>query len=71
MTQCERILEHMQQHGSITQLEAMNDYGIMRLSSRVNDLKRAGYNITSTIETGRNRYGETTHFAKYTLQEGA
>ena len=42
MTQCERILRHMKDYGSITSLEAVTEYGIMRLASRINDLKRMG-----------------------------
>ena len=32
ITQCERILRHLNDFGSITSLEAMQDYGIMRLA---------------------------------------
>lgn len=42
MTQCEQILRHMEQNGSISSLEAMQEYGIMRLASRITDLKKAG-----------------------------
>lgn len=70
MTQCEHILRHMQDFGSITQAEAIAEYGCYRLAARVADLKAAGYNISSRIETGKNRYGERVSFARYTL-EGA
>ena len=65
MTQEERILRHLNDYGSITSLEAMQEYGIMRLASRVSDLRAAGYNITKTMETGKNRYNEPTHYARY------
>lgn len=68
MTQNERILRHLNDYGSITQLEAMGEYGIMRLASRVSDLKRLGYGINTVMETGRNRYGEATHYARYSLR---
>ena len=58
MTQTEKILRHMRAFGSITSLEAMNEYGIMRLASRISDLKKQGYPITSTVETVKNRFGE-------------
>lgn len=70
ITQCERILRHMKDFGSITSLEAVNDYGIMRLASRINDLKAQGIAIVSEVKTGKNRYGETTHFSVYRLKEG-
>lgn len=69
MTQCEKIVRHLQDHGTISSLEAINEYGILRLASRVNDLKRRGYNIVGEIKTGRNRYGEKTSFKVYKLEE--
>ena len=69
ITQCERILRHMKDHGSISSLEAVNEYGIMRLASRINDLKAQGIAIVSEVRTGKNRYGEDTHFAVYKLKE--
>lgn len=69
LTQCDRILRHLQDYGAITSLEAITEYGILRLASRVNDLKRRGYNISAERGKGRNRYGETTYFAIYRLVE--
>jgi hypothetical protein len=70
MKQCERILRHLQDHGTITQAQAMAEYGCMRLAARISDLKDRGYHITSTTGHGRNRYGEKTVFAVYSLVEG-
>lgn len=69
MTQCERILKALQDNGSITSLEAMQDFGIMRLASRINDLKRAGFNIKREMVRSKNRYGEPITYAKYTLAD--
>ena len=69
LTQCERIIRHLRDYGTITSREAMIEYGIMRLASRINDLKRQGYRISSKIESGKNRYGETTWFSVYRLVE--
>lgn len=68
-TQCERILRHLRDFGSITSLEAITEYGILRLASRINDLKRQGYNISAERGKGKNRYGEQTTFAVYRLVE--
>lgn len=70
MTQCEKILRHMEDYGSITSLEAMQDYGIMRLASRVSDLKKMGYPVQKETVKGKNRYGEQTTFARYTIAQG-
>ena len=68
-TQCERILRHLRDFGSINPIEAISEYGCMRLASRISDLKRQGYNISAERGKGENRYGETTTFAVYRLVE--
>ena len=67
--QTDLILMHMEKYGSITHLEAETEYGIARLASRINDLRRQGVAIKSEMVTGQNRRGETTHFARYSLME--
>lgn len=69
MTQCEKILRHMEECGSITSLEAMQEFGIMRLASRITDLKKAGIPIHRDMITQKNRYGETVTFARYSIAE--
>lgn len=68
MTQCERILRHLEDYGSITSLEAMSEYGIMRLASRINDLRKRGYPIVTETIGGTNRYGEATSYARYRVE---
>ena len=67
MTQSQVILEHLKKHGSITQKEAIDNYGIMRLGARIWDLKRQGHVIFTERETGMNRYGEKTAYARYRM----
>ena len=69
LTQCDRILRHLEDYGSITPLEAMSEYGIMRLASRIADLKSMGHIIVSERTTGKNRYDETTSYSIYRLKE--
>ena len=68
LTQCDRILRHMKDYGSISSLEAMTEYGIMRLASRIADLKGQGYEIVSERGSSKNRYGETTSYSVYRLR---
>lgn len=68
--QTDLILMHIEKYGSITHLEAEMEYGIARLASRINDLRRQGVAIKSEMVTGKNRCGETTHFARYSLEVG-
>lgn len=70
-TQNQRILDYITEFGSITQLEALQDLGVMRLASRISDLRRLGYPIESTIEPVKNRYGEKCHVKRYALNVGA
>lgn len=67
MTQTERIIEYLETHDNITQFEALSELGILRLASRVNDLRRQGYNIVSRRVTVHNRYGEKCNVACYEL----
>lgn len=66
-TQRDRILKYMLDFGSITQREAMNDLGVMRLASRIHELKELGYVIKTQDVAVVNRYGEKTMVAQYTL----
>lgn len=66
-TQVIQVLRHMMDHGSITAAEADHQYGIMRLASRMNDLKRRGVKFEVVMESGENRFGRSTRYALYFL----
>ena len=70
-TQNERILEYINEYGSITQLDALKELGVMRLASRISDLKRLGYPIVSKPEAVKNRYEETCYIKRYSLEREA
>lgn len=70
-TQNERILDYIEEFGSITQLEALRDLGVMRLASRISDLRSKGYNIVSKTEAVKNRHEEICYIKRYSLGEGA
>lgn len=67
MTQCERILRHLQDYGSITQAEAVTEYGCYRLGARIWDLKAQGIPIRSERVTGKNRYDVSVSFSRYSI----
>ena len=69
-TQAERVLAYIEEFGSITQMEALNDLGCMRLASRISDLKKLGYPIKSDVEAVKNRYGENCYIKRYSLRGG-
>lgn len=68
-TQTNQVLRHLRTRGALTQREAMNLYGIMRLGARVYDLRGRGYNIVKDMERSVNRYGRPVRYAVYRLKE--
>ena len=68
MTQEQMVKEYMQEHGSITTLEAYTELGITRLAARISDLSRNGEKIAREKVSVKNRYGENTHVTRYSLE---
>lgn len=68
-TQCERIIKYLKDFGSITQYQALQDLGIMRLASRISELQKNGYEFEKQRIKVFNRYGESTPVVKYKLKE--
>lgn len=68
-TQCDKIIRHLKTFGSISSLEAITEYGILRLASRIHDLKRQGYDIVSETRTSKNRFEERVSYKVYKLAE--
>lgn len=67
-TQCNRVLEYIKQHGSITQYDAFFDLGIMRLASRISELrKKHGYSFSWEWVEVRNRFDEVCRVKKYMM----
>lgn len=63
-----KILEYLKKHGSITQLEALQEIGCMRLATRIWELKNwDGYVIRTDTEYYTNSQGERKHYARYVL----
>lgn len=67
-TQTERVLGYIEEFGSITPLEAMQDLGVYRLSARIADLKADGYSFITDMVAVPNRYGGKSHVASYKLE---
>ena len=65
MTQCERILQYMDDFGSITSAQAFYDLGVACLPRRICDLKQMGFKIESSTMISKNRYGDPVHYSVY------
>ena len=64
-TQNERIIRYMEYFGSITQVEALQDLGVMRLASRISDSfvqdvnrKREARCLPFVIQSSLNPYAQ-------------
>lgn len=72
-TQKERVLRYLIDHGSITPLDALREFGVMRLAAVIFELRdpygKYGYHIVTEYETAKNRYGENVAYARYVLEE--
>lgn len=62
-----RILDYMKTHKGTTNQDAFKELGITRLSARIKELREAGYNISTIMIDGKNRYGESVRFGLYRL----
>lgn len=68
VTQEQRILRHFEEVGGLTSAEAMQEYGIYRLASRIADLRQSGHTIADEWVTTTNRFGEQVHFKRYFMR---
>lgn len=68
LNQREMIIRHLEAFETITPMEAMQEYGIMRLASRIDELRKEGYIIDTEMVHGYNRFTEKTRYAKYSLK---
>lgn len=70
-TQAERVLAYIEKFGSITQYEALQDLGVMRLASRISDLRKLGYPIQGESVAVKNRFEETCYVKRYSMAVSA
>ena len=68
-TQASLVLKYLKDFGIITQYEAFIELGIMRLASRISELKKCGHKIEREFVTVQNRYGQKCSVCKYKLIE--
>lgn len=62
ITQNELILQLLKSGKSITPMQALREFGCFRLSARIYDLKRMGYEIKMQPAVKKNKW-----FASYSL----
>ena len=52
MSQKQHILAHLERHGTITPLEALNLFGCFRLAARIAELRAEGHDIRTCHAPG-------------------
>lgn len=62
-SQCKRILSHLQSGRTINPTQAWNLYGCYRLSARIHDLKKAGFDIVTRLV-----HVDGTKYAEYSMR---
>jgi hypothetical protein len=68
MTQTERLLNHFKTHSTIDPLQALREYGIFRLASRIKDMKKLGYAFKTEKMAVLNQFGERCRVACYEIE---
>ena len=69
-SQLDQILAVLESGGTLTALDALEDFGCSRLASRITDLKRLGVPVASRMVQRRNRYGRLCRVAEYMVNDG-
>lgn len=67
MTQTEELKAYLETHEGITQFEALRNLGIMRLASRVADLRKMGVPVMREMVSVKARNGRKASVARYSL----
>lgn len=68
-TQEKVILNHLKRYGSITNWDAIMQYGITRNPEMIRRLKKRGYEIESKRIT-KKRGNRTVYYVEYVLKKG-
>ncbi len=68
MTQAQRIVDYIKEHGSITPYEAFRDLGITKLATRVSEMQKSGIKFEKSLVKSKNRFGDAVTYMKYTLK---
>lgn len=61
--QTRRILGHLEKKGTISPMEALVNYGCFRLAAQVFKLRRAGFDVKTTLHADENGH----QYARYSL----
>jgi hypothetical protein len=67
MSQYEVVLKHLKDGKELSQLEATEKYGILRLGAIICKMRKQGYEISTKTVRKPNRYGHVSNYGVYKL----
>jgi len=68
MTQINQLKAYFKANKAITQLTAMRDMGILRLSERIREMERSGWSFEHNTVTVPTRSGKPARVTEYVLR---
>lgn len=68
-SQSRKILEWLEEGNTITTYEAFSIFGITKLTTRISELRRDGYDIVGETKTATNGDGKKVKFNEYHLEK--
>lgn len=68
LTQYDRVLDHLQRNGKLSQKQAIRLFGAYRLSHIIYKMRKEGYRVLTTYKSGKNRFGDIVNWAEYKLE---
>ena len=71
MSDNQRILAYLHEHGSITTADAWREFSCANPRARISDLRSKGHVIDMVWETGLDRFGERSRWGRWFLKEDA
>lgn len=69
MNKHKAVLAWLQTHAGISSMEAIQNFGAIRLSAIIFNLRKRGYNIETVMVEGKDRFGHSMRYARYYLRD--
>ena len=67
VTKSNQVKEHLENYGTITSWQAIQQYGATRLADIIFRLRKQGYDIETKTEITKDRNNNVCQYAKYIL----
>ena len=68
LSQKERILNYIKEHGKIDRIQAFFEEGVLELAARIADLEKDGYVFNKVSKRGKSKKGYSFNYTEYSLK---